>query len=262
MATILFDQIVFGPVLSRRLGVSLGVNLLPRDGKICNFDCCYCECGLNNKNKSTTGIPTQQEVIEALERKLSQMKEAHKPLDVITFAGNGEPTLHPQFAEIIVQTCQLRDQHYPNAKVSVLSNATKLDNSAIFEALLKVDNNIQKLDSVYTQTVTLLNRPVYGVYSIEQRIEWLRRFEGQVIVQTLLIRARDVETGNILFDNTTPEELSGLLAAVEQIAPYEVMLYTIDRETPMSGLEKLTALELEQIANLFTERGIRVQISY
>ena len=146
MSTILYDQIVFGPIHSRRLGISLGMNLLPTDGKICSFDCLYCECGFNKDRKTNHRMPTREEVREALKERLTRMQAEGIAPDVITFAGNGEPTLHPDFESIIADTIATRDSFFPKAKIAVLSNATQLHKESVVRALSRVEDNILKFD--------------------------------------------------------------------------------------------------------------------
>lgn len=259
MSTILFDEIVFGPVHSRRLGVSLGMNLLPVDGKVCSFDCIYCECGYNVDHRAHKGLPTREEVYEALEKRLAAMHEKGERLDVITFAGNGEPTLHPQFAAIIDDTMALRSIYYPDAKVSVLSNATRIDRPDVFDALNKVDNNILKLDSCFNETVRLIDVPASASFSVEKLIEELCRFKGNLIVQTLFLQG---EHNGKIIDNTTEKELLPWLEALRRIAPQEVMIYTIDRETPEKALRKAAPEKLDEIARRVEAMGIKAQVSY
>ena len=259
MSTILFDEIVFGPVHSRRLGVSLGMNLLPVDGKVCSFDCIYCECGYNVDHRAHKGLPTREEVYEALEKRLAAMHEKGERLDVITFAGNGEPTLHPQFAAIIDDTIALRNIYYPDAKVSVLSNATRIDRPDVFDALNKVDNNILKLDSCFDETVRLIDVPISASFSVEKLIEGLCRFKGNLIVQTLFLQG---EHNGKIIDNTTEKELLPWLEALRRIAPQEVMIYTIDRETPEKALRKAAPEKLDEIARRVEAMGIKAQVSY
>lgn len=259
MSTILFDEIVFGPVHSRRLGVSLGMNLLPVDGKVCSFDCIYCECGYNVDHRAHKGLPTREEVYEALEKRLAAMHEKGERLDVITFAGNGEPTLHPQFAAIIDDTMVLRNIYYPDAKVSVLSNATRIDRPDVFDALNKVDNNILKLDSCFDETVRLIDVPISASFSVEKLIKGLCRFKGNLIVQTLFLQG---EHNGKIIDNTTEKELLPWLEALRRIAPQEVMIYTIDRETPEKALRKAAPEKLDEIARRVEAMGIKAQVSY
>ena len=229
MPTFLFDEIIFGPVKSRRLGVSLGINLLPLKNKICNFNCIYCECGWTKDTEKKGGrLPSRLDVYQALDRRLSEMKEKNRPPDVITYAGNGEPTLHPEFPGIIDDSLILRDKYFPGARVAVISNATTISNPLIRAALLKIDMNILKLDSAFDATIKIHNQPRMD-FSAEKLIDELAAFNGRVIIQTLFLRG--VHNGNVI-DNTTPVEIDQWLKAIEKIRPSEVMIYTISRDTP------------------------------
>ena len=255
---IIFSSPIFGPVHSRRLGVSLGINLLPADGKVCSFDCIYCECGYNNDHRPSSPLPTREEVRIALETKLQEM-QAHGPApDVFTFAGNGEPTAHPHFAEIIDDTLALRDRYFPQAKVSVLSNATFAHRPAVFAALNKVDNNILKLDTVDEAYIYRVDRP-NGRYAVSETIDHLKAFQGNCIIQTLFMKGtyegKDV-------DNTTDAYVLPWIEAVKEIAPRQVMIYTIDRETPGHHLQKATHQELDRILSMLTKAGISATASY
>ena len=258
MATILFASPVFGPVRSRRLGVSLGINLMPADGKICTFDCIYCECGFNADFRSRTPRPTRQHVADALEQKLQEMTQAGELPDVLTFAGNGEPTAHPQFAEIIADTIALRNRYCPMAKVSVLSNATRAHLPKVREALLLVDNNILKLDTVDADYIRRVDRPV-GHYDVDALIDTLCSYEGHVIIQTLFMKG---ESAGESVDNTREQYVQPWLAALQRIRPAQVMIYTIDRETPDAGLLKASPEELDAIALRVKELGLSVSVSY
>lgn len=258
MSTILFHEIVFGPIHSRRLGNSLGVNLLPYDGKLCSFDCIYCECGYNKDFRTKTKLPDRDNVKAALEDKLIQLQRDNVIPDVITFAGNGEPTMHPQFAEIIDDTIELRNKYFPNAKISVLSNGMHIGNEKVFNALNKVDNNILKLDSGINETVRLLDRPNSPSYSVEKQIELFKRFGGNFIMQTMFTRG--YHDGKRI-DNTTQEEISAWLEAVRDTHPREVMIYTIDRETPEKSLERVSVEELNKIGDRVRQLGIKVNIA-
>lgn len=258
MSTILFHEIVFGPIHSRRLGVSLGMNLLPYDGKLCSFDCIYCECGYNKNHKTKTKLPDRDNVRAALEDKLIRLQAEKVTPDVITFAGNGEPTMHPQFAEIIDDTIMLRDKYFPEAKISVLSNAMFVGKGKVFDALKKVDNNILKLDSAFDETVRLLDRPNSPSYNIEHQIELFKHFEGNFIMQTMFTRG--THDGKRV-DNTTEHEILAWLEAVKATNPREVMVYTIDRETPEKSLERISIDELNSIGNRVRELGIKVNVA-
>lgn len=258
MATIIFPSPIFGPIKSRRLGISLGVNLLPADGKICTFDCIYCECGFNSERRPKRRIPQRHEVADALEMKLAEMKADGALPDVITFAGNGEPTVHPQFNEIIDDTIALRDRYCPDAKVSVLTNATMLSKPTVFEALLKVDNNILKLDTVDTAYIQRVDRP-NGRYDVREIIGYMKKFGGKAVIQTMFLKG---EVDGVDVNNTVEEYVAPWIEAVKEIAPREVMIYTIDRETPQKGLIKATHEELDRIVKKLTDAGIKASASY
>jgi wyosine [tRNA(Phe)-imidazoG37] synthetase (radical SAM superfamily) len=259
MATFLFDKIIFGPVKSRRLGVSLGINLLPTNKKLCNFNCIYCECGWTKDSENTTNrLPHRKEVYDALEHTLSEMKAKDQHPDVITYAGNGEPTLHPEFAGIIDDSIALRDKYFPEAKIAVLSNATTIENPIIKAALLKVDKNILKLDSAIDSTIQIHNNPKVKIKA-ETLIDNLVGFNGNLIIQTLFLRGLH---NDIIVDNTTPAEISEWLGAIERIRPSEVMVYTISRDTPEgSQLQKVPVKELREIAARVELLGIKTQVS-
>lgn len=258
MQIVLFHSTIFGPIHSRRLGVSLGVNLMPNDGKICSFDCLYCEAGYNAQGAGTTGIPSRDTVKRQLRDKLKQMQANGDSLDVITFSGNGEPTLHPNFKEIVHDVTVLRDQYYPQAKVSVLSNATMAAKPRVKQALLTVDNNILKLDSAVAHTMRLINRPASANVLPAGIIEDLAEYGGKCIVQTMILRG---EHDGERIDNTTPAEIDALIDAYKRIGPQEVMIYSIDRKTPEEHLEKVPREELEAIGRRISEAGIKVQVN-
>lgn len=259
MQTVLFHETIFGPIQSRRLGSSLGVNLSPTDGKVCSFDCLYCEAGYNAQGPGKSGLPTRRQVASQLEAKLQNMVAEKKTLDVITFSGNGEPTMHPDFAGIIADTISLRDRYFPNVKISVLTNSTRLHRPDVVDALKKVDNNIMKLDSAIDSTVRMLDRPVDSRYTVNDVIESLGSFGQQGIIQTMITRG---EHDGAKVDNSTDEEIEALIAAYRRIMPREIMLYTIDRQTPERSLQRVPREELDRIASRITkETGITVQVS-
>ncbi|ROT09585.1 radical SAM protein [Muribaculaceae bacterium Isolate-104 (HZI)] len=258
MQTVLFHSVIFGPIHSRRLGTSLGVNLSPTDGKVCSFDCLYCEAGFNAQGPGTSGLPSRETVRTLLEQKLASMKDAGESLDVITFSGNGEPTLHPDFAGVIEDTVALRDKYFPEVRISVLSNSTRIDRDEVRAALTKVDNNILKLDSAITSTMRLIDRPVSPAFTSEKVIEQLAGFGGECIVQTMILRGSH---NGMNVDNTTPEEIAALVDAYKKIRPKEVMLYSIDRKTPEQALVKVDKEELERIAEIIRAEGIKVLVS-
>lgn len=258
MSTVIYPSPIFGPVHSRRLGISLGINLLPPDGKVCSFDCVYCECGFNAERRPKTPLPTIEELRNALERKLTEMAGEGLVPDVLTFAGNGEPTVHPQFPEAVDCVIELRDRYCPKAKVSVLSNATQIHRPEIRQALMRVDNNILKLDTVDMDYILKTDRP-QGHYEVEDIIEQMCLFEGHIIVQTLFMQG---ESGGVSFDNTAEKYVEPYLEALKRIKPSQVMLYTIDRETPAEGLLKATPEQLDGIAERVRALGLDVTVSY
>ena len=257
--TVLFHSTIFGPIHSRRLGVSLGVNLMPDDGKVCSFDCLYCEAGFNAQGKGSTGLPLREKVRAQLESKLKEMHSNGDPLDVITFSGNGEPTLHPDFPHIIEDTIALRDAFYPNAKVSVLTNSTMIFKAEVAEALRKADNNILKLDSAIEDTMRLIDRPNSTDFTVEKVIEALCQFEGNGIIQTMILRgSHDGKT----VDNSSDEEIEALIEAYKKIRPREIMIYSLDRSTPEEKLVKVEKEELIVIGKRIEEEtGIKVQVN-
>lgn len=258
MQTVLFHSTIFGPIHSRRLGTSLGVNLSPADGKTCSFDCVYCEAGLNAQGPGTTGLPPRELVSRQLEQKLAEMKAAGQTLDVITFSGNGEPTLHPDFEAIIDDTIRLRDAYFPNVKISVLSNSTRLGREDVVRALRRVDNNILKLDSGIDSTMRLIDRPTSPAYDCATAVEGIRQFAGQAIVQTMMLRG--IIDGTPA-DNTTDAEIDALIRAYKAIGPRRVMLYSLDRATPYKTIEKVGPDELESIAQRLRAEGLDVQVN-
>lgn len=257
MATKLYDSIIFGPIQSRRLGVSLGVNLLALNKKICSFDCVYCECGFT-QNDVQGRFAEKKVVIENLESVLKEMLQNEKHLDVITFAGNGEPTLHPNFDEIIDATILLRNRYFPKAKISVLSNATTLNKESVIKALSKVDNNILKLDSGLVETIKLIDQPTSSNFSIDTVINGMLRFNGDFIMQTMFLKG---DFNGMRIDNTTENEVNAWLKIVKITHPKQIMIYSIDRDTPVKTLEKVSKQELSEIAKKAEELGFFVSVA-
>ena len=258
MSTIIYPSPIFGPVHSRRLGVSLGINLMPGDGKVCTFDCVYCEFGFNADHRPRLRRPTREEVCAALEARLQDMQANGPAPDVLTFAGNGEPTAHPHFAEIIDDTLALRDRYFPSAKVSVLSNSTMLHRPEVVDALRRIDNNILKLDTVDADYIRRVDRPT-GAYDVQQVIARLKAFDGHLVIQTMFMKGTH---DGLSVDNTGDRYVLPWLDVVKEIAPRQVMIYTIDRETPDLHLEKATREELDRIAVLVRAAGLDVSVSY
>ena len=246
------EETVFGPIFSRRLGNSLGINLLPERGKICNFDCIYCECGWNRDGRNDTVLPTAEKVRTNLERMLVRLAQKGTPVDSITFSGDGEPTLNPEFPQIIDDTLRLRNQYYPQAKVSVLSNATRVHIPEVFVALRKVDNPIMKIDVPTNELIARVNQPASG-YDIARVIESLKQFQGDFVLQTCMLRGNG-------FDSSRPEVILPMMDIVRLLKPREWMVYTIDRATPMQGLEKFSPQEMKALVQPIIDEGYRVQI--
>ncbi len=246
------EETVFGPIFSRRLGSSLGINLLPEKGKICNFDCIYCECGWNRDGRDDTVLPTAAKVRNDLERMLVKLQKEGTPVDSITFSGDGEPTLNPEFPQIIDDTLRLRNQYYPSAKVSVLSNATRVHLPEVFDALRKVDNPIMKIDAPTNELVARINNPAPG-YDVHRVIEALKQFDGDFVLQTCMLRSPD-------FDSSKPEVVGPMMDIVRLLKPREWMVYTIDRPTPMQGLQKFSPNEMKALVKPVIDEGFKVQI--
>ena len=246
------EEIVFGPIHSRRLGSSLGINVLPERGKLCNFDCIYCECGWNRDGRGDTRLPVADDLRNALEDKLSSCAAEGIGIDSITFSGDGEPTINPFFPEMVDITLALRDKYYPKAVVSVLSNATMVHKDAVFEALRKVDNPILKIDAPTTELARIINRPAPG-YRVEDVVEALKRFEGDFVLQTMFLRCEG-------FDSSSPEVLQGWMDIVRTLRPREVMVYTIDRETPQKDLVRFTPEEMCGLVRPLVEEGFKIQV--
>ncbi|HEY9123788.1 MAG TPA: radical SAM protein [Bacteroidales bacterium] len=257
MPTFLFDKIIFGPVKSRRLGHSLGVNLLPTDAKVCNFNCIYCECGLNTKGKKDLYLPTVGEISNLLQRRLNEMKSKGEPVDTITFAGNGEPTMHPQFEEVIDAVITVRNNIFPQVKIAVLSNSLLLHKQSVLNALKKADLNIMKLDSAINRTFQILNQPQLPI-TANDVIENLKKFNGKLVVQTMFVKG---SFNGQAFDNTTDTEIIAWTDALKSISPELVMIYTIARDTPVETIEKISGKQLKAIASTIEKAGLRVSVS-
>lgn len=257
METQLFNQIIFGPIRSRRLGLSLGINLSPSHSKWCNFDCVYCECGWNKDHPFEGSLPSKADVLAALEHALKERAAAKMPLDSITFSGNGEPTMHPEFAAIVDGTIHLRNLYTPETKVSVLSNATLLRHPEVCSALRKVDNPILKIDSAIPATWNRINRPKSPI-DLDYLVEELKKFRGRIIIQTMFVRG---EVDGEVIDNTTEEELVAWLGVLRKIAPQSLMVYSLDRPTPAGGLQKVEKEELKKIGSRASKLGIDVYVA-
>lgn len=253
---ILFDKIIFGPIQSRRLGVSLGVNLLPLDIKVCNYDCIYCECGYTDLKNGKKHFHSRAEVFHDLEEALVELKNKKTNIDAITFAGNGEPAMHPQFDKIIDDVIDLRNRYFKKAKVAVLSNAAFLNNQKVVDALMKVDLPILKLDAGNEETFKEINRPL-ARRSLRWIVDHIQYFKGKLIIQSMFLKGN--YEGKII-DNSTDKEVSAWLELIKEIRPLQVMIYSLDRETPMKGLEKIPVSRLEEIARKVEATGIKTMV--
>ncbi|MBR1809981.1 MAG: radical SAM protein [Paludibacteraceae bacterium] len=253
----LFNEIVYGPIHSRRLGVSLGINLMPTDCKLCTFNCIYCECGWNTPVNHPI-LPTSEQVRHALLTALNKLTQQNVTPDVITFSGNGEPTLHPQFETIVTDTCALRDQLCPDAKVTVLSNSTQLFRADVVRALRMVDNRILKLDSAIDKTMRLIDQPVNTELTVGNIKQMLKQFNHDFTLQTCFLKG---QVGDLTIDNTTPEELTEYYKLVKELAPKDIMIYVIDRKTPCSTLQKIEPQQMQEIANCLRKMGFNVSVS-
>ena len=253
----LFSEIAYGPIHSRRLGISLGMEIMPLEHKLCTFNCVYCECGWNEP-VSHPVLPTREQIKTALETKLQALQKEQIVPDVITFSGNGEPTIHPDFIGIIRDTCVLRDTYCPKAKVSVLSNSTQLGRKEVVEALKLCDNRILKLDAATDTMMRRIDKPVNEQLEVKTIIRYLAQFEGDFTLQTCFLRG---EHNGEIIDNTTSEELAAWYQAVDELKPKQIMIYVIDRKTPEEHLEKISPDEMERIATPLRQKGYDVIVS-
>lgn len=252
---ILFESLIFGPISSRRLGKSLGINLMPEIGKICSFDCIYCECGWNPEKRNVSRLPKKDVFEKLLEEKLKEIAGTENEPDSITFSGNGEPTLHPDFPEIIDITIRLRNQYAPKAKISVLTNGTMLHKKEIFDAISKIENNIIKIDGGTYETIKVINKPNVD-FNLEEYISLLQEFKGNLVIQTCFLRG---EHNGVKIDNTSKEEVALWIEHIKKIKPRKTMIYAIERETPEKNLEKISYQELEEIAVPLRQLGFEVE---
>lgn len=252
---ILFESLIFGPISSRRLGKSLGINLMPEIGKICSFDCIYCECGWNPEKRNVSRLPKKDVFEKLLEEKLKEIAGTENEPDSITFSGNGEPTLHPDFPEIIDITIRLRNQYAPKAKISVLTNGTMLHKKEIFDAISKIENNIIKIDGGTYETIKVINKPNVD-FNLEEYISLLQEFKGNLVIQTCFLRG---EHNGVKIDNTSKEEVALWIEHIKKIKPRKTMIYAIERETPEKNLEKISYQELEEIAAPLRQLGFEVE---
>lgn len=260
---LIYPSPIFGPIKSRRLGISLGVNIMPGDGKWCSFDCVYCECGLNKDHHPKEPLPTPEEVHDKLESTLQQMKERGERLDVITFSGNGEPTMHPMFSKIVDNVLSLRNEYYPEAKVTVLSNSTQIYRQDVFDALMKVDNALMKLDTVSEKYIHTVDQPA-GNYNLQLIVDKLADMNGHAVIQTMFMKGsiKDKDGRLVSVDNCNDEYITPYIEALKKIKPRQVMIYTLDREWPTEGLEKADHETMDRIADKIRKVGFETSVSY
>lgn len=254
----LFENSIVGPIHSRRLGSSLGVNLLPLKHKYCSYDCIYCECGWNKESEAQEKVfATPQELRELLQRRLEQLKKDNAQVDSFTFAGNGEPTLYPQFPEMVDMVIEMRDKYYPNAVTTLLTNATQLKHKVIFDAVQKLDNPVLKLDAGTERMRQLINKNNDMGCTWDELLSNLIAFGKKGIIQTLLFDGR---SDGVAVSNIIPEEFNPYLEYLKKIRPRYVMLYALDRATPEKDLRKLNVKELEVYAQMIRKEGIGVKV--
>ena len=258
MATFLWSDIVFGPIQSRRVGTSLGVNLLPVNGKLCSFDCIYCECGslAGGAPKKDRRMPGFKEVSDAMSRRFKELYDEGVKIDSISFTGNGEPTLNKDFPEIVDKTVELRDKFFPSAVISVFSNSTTLEKRGVFDALMKIDNRIMKVDCCDEQLLAVVNRPL-GVFSLERVLKNLERFNGDFILQTMFFKGA---VDGCEFDLTSPQLVEGWMEIVRRLRPSKILAYSLDRDTPVAGLMKIPRERLQEITAPLRDEGFEVEI--
>ncbi|MBP7103228.1 MAG: radical SAM protein [Bacteroidales bacterium] len=246
MSGILFNDIIFGPIRSRRLGNSLGINLLPGKHKVCTFNCIYCECGWGESGKNTLEhLLSAAVIIPIIEQTMKHLHDRGEKIDSITYSGNGEPTIHPEFEVITDAVIALRNKYFPKSIITCLSNSTQLHRPDVVAALKKIDNPLLKLDTGLQETFERMNKPFIGI-SLDTICRQLRLFEGKVTIQSMFLRGT-LEDGNYI-DNTTEHEVQAWLKRLEFIRPHTVMMYPIDRETPATNLVKIDKATLEKIA--------------
>lgn len=248
------DELVYGPVRSRRLGWSLGVNVFPPGRKICNFNCAYCQYGWTRESESAVAPedwPAPTSIADAVRLALRKIKRAGRHLDRITLAGNGEPTLHPRFSEIVERLRIVRDEECHDARLAVLSNAGTLDRPAVLDALRRVDEAYLKLDTADAGTFKRLNGAPTGLPRILEALRTL----PHVTIQSLFTRDATRRV-----DNTTPEEVERWIAALKAIAPEAVHVYSVDRDPAWAALEKISKEEMQAIVDRARAAGLAATV--
>lgn len=254
--SILFNDIVFGPIKSRRFGVSLGINLLPLVHKVCNFNCIYCECGWTELKQSKVVYFSFEKIINSIKNRFEALSQQNIKIDSITLAGNGEPTMHPDFSKIMETIIDLRSKYLPDVEITILSNSTLLSNKKVVNALLLADKRVMKLDAGSNELLSAINIPL-SKRDIRWYIEKLKSFNGNVIIQTIFLKGN--YNGQFI-DNTSSKEVNLWIKALNEIKPKEVMIYTVDREAPVKELEKVSTEKLNEICELVNKQGIKANV--
>lgn len=256
MSTILFDEMIFGPVESRRFGISLGINLLSSDIKVCNFDCIYCECGYSHYDLQIANKFTSETVL--LDELNHQFKAGkYEALDAITYAGNGEPTLHPHFDSIARSIKLLRDKYHPNVKIVLLTNGSTLSSKRFKNAAPWIDEICIKLDAGNQEFFDTINHPL-GKFTLSQLVESIKSLEIPITIQSIFFRG--MVNGN-QFDNSDPKHVNAWLELIREIRPELVMIYSISRDTALESLEAISKIKLDNIAAKVHKLDINTLVS-
>ena len=236
--------ITYGPVQSRRLGLSLGINLLPTEYKLCSFNCLYCQYGWTKKVTFAPGerlkdLPSVDAVAAALETALAELSRDHRTMDAISICGNGEPTLYPALAEVIVKVKRIRDRYQPRARVAILSNSSTVGDHAVRAALDLLDVKIMKFDAGSEEMFRQLNHPAAPVY-MGEIVAGLKALK-KIFLQSCFVQGR--------VTNADPDSVAMWIDKVREIHPLSVQVYTLDREPADKRIEKVSRTTLAWIAD-------------
>lgn len=241
------DETVYGPVYSRRLGTSLGINPLPLSYKFCDFDCVYCQYGWTPEKKGRERLKRVAELAREIEDAFRKLADAGHRVDCITIAGNGEPTIHPDFPEFVTALLKLRDHYFPGVKTGILSDASQAYRPEIKEALEKLDERYMKLDAGSPELIEQINRP-RGNFNYDKMLKGLKNLKA-IVIQSLFMQGS--------YDNTGEIALREWSQTVRMLQPREVQIYTIDRRPADAGLRKVPSEELQRIARFCrSETGV------
>ena len=256
MATFLFDKHVFGPVKSRRLGNSLGINLLSTHYKVCDFDCIYCECGWTHHKPDSKKFIEKQKFIQLLETKLSQLERDKIPVDYITYAGNGEPTLHPYFLEIAKKVSELRDQYFPKCSIALLSNGSTLSKEKIKASFAYIEDVILKIDAGHQQLFQLINRPNEHL-QLDDICNNMVNLQGNFIAQSMFLKGN---ADGVEFDNSDQKVVAKWKEKIQMLRPKYVQIYSISRDTPLESIQPISKERLQNIAEQLENMGIHAEV--